>query len=139
MTEDTTDMTAPTASPTGERLSWRDMMRALERTEDKIILSFKAEMTPLIQGNLDHEGRLRTLESTGSQEARDALAKAQEIMEAHLKLVDRVKSIEDANKAKSDQRSGQLSVLTGAQKVLIIIISIVTFGTAVTQLIETFH
>lgn len=110
---------SPSLPISGDRLSWRDMLRALERSEDNIIQALKAEFGPAILTIGDHETRLRSLEQNGSRDAKAALKAAADVAVGHELLVRRVDDIEDARRTEKDQRSGMFSVLRLSNKAIL--------------------
>lgn len=101
-------------------LSWRDVYRAVEQSEKRIIEAVNAAVQPLSDTSKDHEQRIRRLEQDGSQVARDALR-------ATVALGNKYDRVEEQVNAFTNREKGIFATLTTAQKVALLVFGSVGF------------
>lgn len=99
------------------RVGFRDIYRAVNESEARIKEHISLVLLPISATIADHEIRIRTIETDGSQEARDALA-------ATVVLDGRVSTVEkhiaaDVNAGLERRRIGDLSTRTLAALILV--------------------
>lgn len=75
---------------TEQRVGFRDIYNAVGDSEKRIKEHVSLALLPLSMAMADHETRIRLIEEKGSNEAREAMAKAEIISIEHEELVRRV-------------------------------------------------
>lgn len=101
-------------------LSWRDVYKAVNDSEERILSAIREIATPLERRATDHEARLRAVEIGGA--AAVTLATAVSVQDGRIKTLE----------AERDKRSGVFTFLSTTQKFVLLITSVV--GTFVTIL-----
>jgi hypothetical protein len=107
-------------------LSWRDVYRAVEESERRILKALADGLLPLQQNSSDHERRLRMIEDIAKDSAKVYPRLEGIVMEYHRTTDQRLESMDRAllvAKAKADERG---HLLLSTRTIVISIISIVT-------------
>jgi hypothetical protein len=107
----------PTTEPNDGRVGFRDIYRAVNESESRIKEHMTLLLLPVVTQVADHENRIRTIETQGSDEARQALART-DLLDTRLTIV------ENAQNATVERRTGSLAILS-AQRSFIILIGVI--------------
>jgi agmatine/peptidylarginine deiminase len=114
-------------------LSWRDVYRAVNESETRIVAAITDATKPIISLQSDHEQRLRDLELHGSSEAREAKRSVDALWIKH----DALKLVVDANTARSQGAFGALGwgkqIVLVAMAVMGAIIAVAEFIARISQ------
>lgn len=109
------------------RLSWRDMLAELANTETRITAAIEKAVKPLAASSLDHEERLRKIE-TGELPWVEKLA--EDAARTHEKQGERIGKLETAVGGFTDRERG-VALTLGLGKQLLLVIA-ATAGLVVT-------
>lgn len=112
-------------------LSWRDVYRAVAESEVRIVAAINTAVAPLTASSADHEGRIRSLELGGSNEAKEA-------NKAIAALTLRVAALELEENTLMAREKGILATLSAGQKTVLLLASIVGMALAFSHLLEGF-
>lgn len=103
--------------PTGA-LSWRDVYKAVNESEKRIIDAIGTAVTPLKDASSDHENRIRSLEREGSVEAREAMRIAVNLETKHETLASQVAF-------NTNRQQGMVAAMSVGKKFILLVISII--------------
>lgn len=117
---DMSDDAMPAHSANTPPLSWRDVYRAVEQSEKRIIEAVNSAVQPLSDTSKDHEQRIRRLEQEGSMTAREALRVA-------IALGVKYDVVDEQINAFTNREKGIFQTLSSAQKVALLIFGFVGF------------
>lgn len=98
-------------------VTWRDIYKAVEGSEARIIATIKAAVEPLTSSVKDHEDRIRYLELNGSSEAKEALHGVEG-------LIIRVAALELGNVDKEGIAKGRTGVFVVTKQMLLMVAAI---------------
>jgi predicted RecB family endonuclease len=110
--------------PDNQPLSWRDVYKAVEQSEQRIVAAINAAVTPLSQQASDHEHRLRTIENNGTP-------RVQRIEASVTALHARVDILEARETMVEGRQSGVMATLSAGQKTILLFAAIVGIVIAV--------
>lgn len=131
---------ADTTDPSGP-LSWRDVYKAVNESEARIVEAIRDAVKPLNERQNDHETRIRNLEVHGSVEAQAALAEVRSLAIRHdadkaastlrheADIVagrGRIDTLEDRIIAYDARERGILATVTTGQRFVIVIASVLS-------------
>lgn len=110
-------------------LSWRDVYKAVNDSETRIIAAVNTAVEPLVKSSADHELRLRKLEMEGSSVAHDAKRSVDALWIKH----DALKLAVDAN---TNSRKGALETVGLGRQAIILIMAMMGTAIAVAEFIK---
>lgn len=122
---------AQTGPDRGSPLSWRDVYRAVEQSEKRIIEAVNAAVQPLSDTSKDHEQRIRRLEQEGSQTAREALRMS-------LALGVKYDVVDEQLNAFTNREKGIFQTLSSAQKTILLLAACMSALLALQHFLEPF-